>query len=134
MASSDKSCSYFSLTSTINSVAFLSKCFYVVGQHIEIHSDFEIRIFNIPIQIFIFQKIRAKAGKSGVSGHRGNFKKIAGTPGKSASPIHRLFLKKYFQKTGIIRSLNPWRVFYRKYGRKTLFDFVYMYFSSAFFL
>jgi hypothetical protein len=79
-----------------------SKCFHVVDKHFEIDFDFEIRIFKHPIQIFIFQKIRAKAGKSGVSGHRGYFKRITGTPGKSAGPIHRLFLKKYFTKTGKI--------------------------------
>jgi hypothetical protein len=81
---------------------FSSKCFYVVDEHFEIDFYFEIRIFSSPIQIFIFQEIRVKAGKSGVSGHRGYFKRIAGTPGKSAGPIHRLFLKKYFPKTGKI--------------------------------
>jgi hypothetical protein len=62
--------------------------------------DFEIRVFESPIQIFIFQNIRAKAGKSGVSGYREFFKKNIGNSGRICSPGLSPDSKKYLLKTG----------------------------------
>jgi hypothetical protein len=49
-----------------------------------------------------FKKSAQKQENQGFQAIADILKRLHGTPGKSASPIHRRFLKKYFTKTGKI--------------------------------